>query len=206
MRRELFGHPGGEGLALQPAERARAPRAHGYWYPDGGAEPTDASDGSPYIPNEIAADLNVAAGALAGDVPSLARGARPARGSDPGPAVARGDDAVPFRRVLARLRPGAREELRRGHRPLGPEGNGHGTHTDLWHAPRERITVAMSWNDGGSTLTRRFCARSCPRLWDWLGTPTALVGFRAMIFTTKAEYGVRLLIQLGRQGTGIRSR
>ena len=52
MRRELFGHPGGEGLALQPSERPRPPRAHGYWYPDGGAEPTDASDGGPYVPNE----------------------------------------------------------------------------------------------------------------------------------------------------------
>ena len=32
-------------------------------------------------------------------------------------------------------------------------------------------------------------------------TPTALVGFTpAMIFTTKAEYGVRLLVQLGLQG------
>ena len=30
----------------------------------------------------------------------------------------------------------------------GHEGDGLGTHTDLWHAPRERITVAMSWNDG----------------------------------------------------------
>jgi Rrf2 family protein len=29
--------------------------------------------------------------------------------------------------------------------------------------------------------------------------PTALVGFRTVFFTTKAEYGVRLLIELGRQ-------
>src|SRR3954449_12062158 len=32
-----------------------------------------------------------------------------------------------------------------------------------------------------------------------MATPTALVGFRPMFFTTKAEYGVRLLIQLGLQ-------
>ena len=33
MRRELFGHPGGDGLALQPSERPRAPRAHGVLVP-----------------------------------------------------------------------------------------------------------------------------------------------------------------------------
>src|SRR3954452_119999 len=32
-------------------------------------------------------------------------------------------------------------------------------------------------------------------------SPTVLVGFSLVIFTTKAEYGVRLLIQLGRQGS-----
>src|SRR6476660_6408503 len=31
------------------------------------------------------------------------------------------------------------------------------------------------------------------------GSPTALVGLSTMIFTTKAEYGVRLLVELGRQ-------
>ena len=29
----------------------------------------------------------------------------------------------------------------------GHEGDGLGSHTELWHAPRERLTVAMSWND-----------------------------------------------------------
>src|SRR5918996_5491051 len=33
-----------------------------------------------------------------------------------------------------------------------------------------------------------------------MGTPTSLVGFSAVIFTTKAEYGVRLLVQLGLHG------
>ena len=32
-----------------------------------------------------------------------------------------------------------------------------------------------------------------------VGSPTALVGLSTMIFTTKAEYGVRLLVELGRQ-------
>jgi D-alanyl-D-alanine carboxypeptidase len=149
MRRELFGHPGGEGLALQPSERPRAPRAHAYWYPDGGAEPTDASDGSPYIPNRIWAGVAAAAGALAGDVPSLARWAHGLLGG----------------RILAprsleemtKFRPGAfwlgyGLGLAKGSAGAvdlwGHGGDGLGTHTDLWHAPRERITVAMSWNDG----------------------------------------------------------
>ena len=148
MRRELFGHPGGEGLALQPSERPRAPRAHGYWYPDGGAEPTDNSDGSPYIPNQIWPGIAAAAGALAGDVPSLARWAHGLLGG----------------RILAprsleemtEFRPGAfwlgyGLGLAKGSAGAvdlwGHEGNGYGTHTDLWHAPHERITVAMSWND-----------------------------------------------------------
>jgi D-alanyl-D-alanine carboxypeptidase len=149
MRRELFGHPGGEGLALQPAERPRSPRAHGYWYPEGGAEPADTSDGSPYVPNEVWPELVAGAGALAGDVPSLARW---------GHGLLAG-------RILA---PRSLEAMTRFHSggfwlgyglglaknsagPIdlwGHEGNGHGTHTDLWHAPRERVTVAMSWNDG----------------------------------------------------------
>ena len=51
MRREVFGHPGGDGVAMQPAERPRPPHAHSYWYPDGGGTPVDASDGGPILPN-----------------------------------------------------------------------------------------------------------------------------------------------------------
>ena len=73
MRREVFGHPGEDGLALQPAERPRPPHAHSYWYPDGGGTPVDASDGGPILPYRALAALASAAGSLAGDVPSLAR-------------------------------------------------------------------------------------------------------------------------------------
>jgi D-alanyl-D-alanine carboxypeptidase len=73
MRRELFGHPGGDGLALQPAELAHEPRADSYYYPHGGAVPVDASDGGPVIPFRSLAGAAGTAGALAGDVPSLAR-------------------------------------------------------------------------------------------------------------------------------------
>ena len=61
MRRELFNHPGGAGLALQPAERPRPPLAHAYWYPHGVADPADLSDGSPYVPSrELAAVADTA--------------------------------------------------------------------------------------------------------------------------------------------------
>ena len=51
MRRELFDHPGGAGLALQPTELAHPPRAHSYWYPHGtGGRRADVSDGGPLLP------------------------------------------------------------------------------------------------------------------------------------------------------------
>jgi CubicO group peptidase (beta-lactamase class C family) len=74
MRRELFDHPGGAGLALQPAERSHPPRAHSYWYPHGiGGRRADVSDGGPLLPAHSWADAAWTAGARAGDVPSLAR-------------------------------------------------------------------------------------------------------------------------------------
>ena len=29
----------------------------------------------------------------------------------------------------------------------GHVGDGLGSHTELWHAPRERLTIAVTWND-----------------------------------------------------------
>ena len=74
MRRELFGAAGGDGLAMQPAERPRSPHAHSYWYPDGLTNPpADVSDGGPALPSRTLAGMASSAGGLAGDVPSLAR-------------------------------------------------------------------------------------------------------------------------------------
>src|SRR4051812_10347688 len=73
MRRDVLGAPGGAGLALQPAERAHPPLAHPYFYPSSGATPVDAKAAGPYLPSFAWADGAAAAGALAGDVPSLAR-------------------------------------------------------------------------------------------------------------------------------------
>jgi CubicO group peptidase (beta-lactamase class C family) len=72
MRRELFRTPGGGGLAMQPAERPCQPLAHVY-SPNGGGAPTDLATDGPYIPSLAWASGATTAGALAGDVPSLAR-------------------------------------------------------------------------------------------------------------------------------------
>jgi Beta-lactamase len=35
-----------------------------------------------------------------------------------------------------------------GDRPMwGHTGDGLGTHTELWHLPRENVTIAVAWND-----------------------------------------------------------
>ena len=89
------------------------------------------------------------AGALAGDVPSLARWAHGLLGGRILTPRSLGEMTrfhsggfwLAYGLGLAKSSAGAIDLW-------GHEGNGHGTHTDLWHAPRERITVAMSWNDG----------------------------------------------------------
>jgi D-alanyl-D-alanine carboxypeptidase len=34
------------------------------------------------------------------------------------------------------------------HEMWGHTGDGLGTHTELWYVPKERVTVAVAWNDG----------------------------------------------------------
>jgi CubicO group peptidase (beta-lactamase class C family) len=148
MRRELFGHPGGEGLALQPAEQPHPPRVHAYWYPHGGGEPADASDGGPILPYRAWANSAVAAAGLAGDVPSLARWAHELLGG-------RILKAASLREMTrfhnGQFWPGyglgLASDSANGVELWGHAGDGLGSHTELWHAPRERITVVMSWND-----------------------------------------------------------
>ena len=148
LRRRVFAHPGGDGLAFQPAERTRPPRAHSYWYPDGGGSPVDASDGGPVLPYRSLAATSGAAGALAGDVPSLARWAH---------GVFEGRVVRPASlREMARFRPGAFWEayglgLARDsfddRMMWGHGGDGLGSHTELWHLRREHLTLAVTWND-----------------------------------------------------------
>jgi CubicO group peptidase (beta-lactamase class C family) len=93
MRRELFGHPAGDGLALQPGELAHEPR---------------------HV---------IQPGSL---------------------------------REMARFHLGAfweayglglaRDSLDR-HTMWGHGGDGLGSHTEFWHLPRERLTIAVTWND-----------------------------------------------------------
>ena len=73
MRQELFAYPGGDGLAFQPAERPHAPLGHAYWHPDRTPDRVDVYDGSRLLPFRGDATMAFTAGALAGDVPSLAR-------------------------------------------------------------------------------------------------------------------------------------
>ena len=148
LRREALSHEGGEGLAFQPAELPHRPLAHSYWYPEGGGTPVDASEGGPVIPSRALAALASTAGAMAGDTPSLARW---------GDELFRGDVLEKGSlREMTRFRPGALWEeyglgLARdsfeGRDMWGHGGDGLGSHTEFWHLPRERLTLAVSWND-----------------------------------------------------------
>jgi D-alanyl-D-alanine carboxypeptidase len=147
MRRELFGAPGGDGLAMQPAERPHPPLAHAYFYPESGATPVDANASGPFVPSRAWAGAVSTAGALAGDAPSLARWAH---------ALLGGHILKPASlRAMSRFHPGAFWDAGLGlalssidDRPMwGHNGDGHGTHTELWHLPKEHVTIAISWND-----------------------------------------------------------
>jgi D-alanyl-D-alanine carboxypeptidase len=147
LRRYVLG-PGGTGLAFQPAERPNPPLAHPYFYPESGATPVDAKASGPYLPSLAWADGAATAGALAGDVPSLARW---------GHALLGGHLLKPASlHAMTRFHPGAFWDayglgLALSHvddRPAwGHGGDGFGTHTEFWHLPRENVTVAVSWND-----------------------------------------------------------
>jgi D-alanyl-D-alanine carboxypeptidase len=149
MRRELFDHPGGAGLALQPTERPHAPLAHSYWYPHGiGRGRVDRSDGGALLPFHSEAGAAWTAGALAGDVSSLARWAHELLG---------GHILKPASlREMSHFHPGAfwqgyglglAFDTIDGHKMWGHTGGGFGSHTELWHLPAEDLTIAVSWND-----------------------------------------------------------
>jgi D-alanyl-D-alanine carboxypeptidase len=149
MRHELFDHPGGEGLAMQPTERAHPPRAYSYWYPHGaGNRPVAVNHGGALLPSRSAASAGWTAGALAGDVPSLARWGQELLG---------GHILKPASlRAMTDFHPGAfplgyglglgRDTID-GHTMWGHTGGGFGTHTELWHVPADNLTIAVSWND-----------------------------------------------------------
>lgn len=148
MRRELFSHPGGNGLVLQPDERPAAPLAHAYWYPGSAAEPVDASDGGPLVPSRQWANLASSAGALAGNAPSLARwghellGGRILEPESLSEMTDFHDGTFWLGYGLGVARDFQVEREMWGH-----GGDGLGTLTEFWHLPEENVTIAVHWND-----------------------------------------------------------
>jgi D-alanyl-D-alanine carboxypeptidase len=154
MRHELFDHPGGAGLAMQPTERAHPPRAYSYWYPHGtGNRPVAVNRGGSLLPARSWASAAWTAGALSGDVPSLARWGQELLGGD----ILKPESL----RAMTRFHPGAfplgyglglgRDTID-GHTMWGHTGDGFGSHTELWHVPADDLTIAVGWND--DTLDR----------------------------------------------------
>jgi CubicO group peptidase (beta-lactamase class C family) len=129
------------------ATRKPGPRTAGAQYSNAGTDRADASDGGPILPFRAWVHAAVAAGGLAGDVPSLARWAHELLGGRIlSPASLKemtrfhdGDYWLGYGLGLASDASGGLEMW-------GHSGDGLASHTELWHAPRERLTVAMSWN------------------------------------------------------------
>ena len=148
MRRELFNQPGGAGLALQPGEQPRPPIAHSYWHPPGTVDQQDIHDGGAFLPSREIATLAGTAGALAGDVPSLAHWAHLLLGGKILTAeslreMSRFHDSDAWQGYGLGL---ALDSID-GHTMIGHEGAGFGSHSELWHLPRENLTIAVTWND-----------------------------------------------------------
>jgi D-alanyl-D-alanine carboxypeptidase len=146
MRREVLGDA--DGLAMQPGERTHAPRSTSYWYPRDLRRPVAANDGSALIPSRQYTLAAWTAGALAGDVPSLARW---------GQALFNNEIVEPSSlREMAKFHPteywdgyglGLARYSLDGREMWGNTGDGIGSHTEFWHLVKENVTIAVSWND-----------------------------------------------------------
>jgi D-alanyl-D-alanine carboxypeptidase len=148
MRREAFAHPGGDGLALQPAERPAPPLAHAYWYPRSVSEPVDVSDGGPLIPSRVWANLAGSAGALAGSVPSLARwGHELLGGRILEPESLREMTDFHDGAFWLGYGLGLARDHHEGRELWGHGGEGIGTYFEFWHLPEDDLTIAVHWND-----------------------------------------------------------
>jgi D-alanyl-D-alanine carboxypeptidase len=151
MRDELFSHPGGDGLAFQPAERPHPPLAHSYWHPDGTLDRADASDGSGLLPFRGYA-TGFTAAALAGDVPSLARWSHKLLSGnilepDSIREMTRFHDGGPWRGYGLGLARGLARTPEGNYELWGHGGVITGSITDLWHLPSKNLTIAIAWND-----------------------------------------------------------
>lgn len=147
-RRYVLNAPGGNGLAFQPGERAEPPHAHSYWYPDGVARQVDANDRSGLLPRRSITAMHSGAIGLAGDAPSLARwGSELLGGHVLKPSSLKQMQDIHQSTDWAGYGLGLAKWYVGDHELWGHTGDGLGTHTELWYMPRERVTVAVSWND-----------------------------------------------------------
>jgi D-alanyl-D-alanine carboxypeptidase len=146
MRREVLGDA--DGIAMQPGERTSPPRADSYWYPDDLRKPVAVNDGSAQIPSRQFSTMAWTAGALAGDVPSLARW---------GQALFDDEIVEPSSlREMTTFHPaefwdgyglGVAKLTFEDHLMWGNTGDGPGSHTEFWHLVKEDVTIAVTWND-----------------------------------------------------------
>jgi D-alanyl-D-alanine carboxypeptidase len=148
MRRMVLAAPGGAGLALQPDERPHGPLAHPYVYPGAFDHPVDAYDGSGFLPSRTEAGLDSTAAGLAGDVPSLALWGHALFGGHVLKAASL-RQMTHFHEFtdLEGYGLGTMLDTLDGHVLWGHLGHSPGTHTELWHLPREDLTLAVAWND-----------------------------------------------------------
>jgi D-alanyl-D-alanine carboxypeptidase len=147
-RRNVLRVPGGDGLAFQPAERPARPHAHAYYYPHGVGRPADVNDPSGVLPRRSLATMASGAMALAGDVPSLARwGSELLGGRVLEPSSLREMQDIHPSGFWAGYGLGLAKWDVDDHELWGHSGDGIGTHSELWYLPKERVTVAVAWND-----------------------------------------------------------
>jgi D-alanyl-D-alanine carboxypeptidase len=147
-RRNVLGAPGGDGLALQPGERPAPPHAHSYGYPDGVSRQVDLNDRSGLLPRRSLTTMASGAIGLAGDVPSLARWGSELLGGHvlELSSLQEMQDVHPGG-FWAGYGLGLAKWYVDDHELSGHTGNGIGTHSELWYMPKERVTVAVAWND-----------------------------------------------------------
>ena len=147
-RRDVLSAPGGDGLAFQPGERPAPPHAHSYWYPNGVGRPVDVNDRSGLLPRRSLTTMASGAIGLAGDVPSLARwGSELLGGHVLEPSSLQEMQDVHQGGFWAGYGLGLAKWSVDDHELWGHTGDGIGTHTELWYMPKERVTVAVAWND-----------------------------------------------------------
>jgi D-alanyl-D-alanine carboxypeptidase len=148
-RRDVLNAPGGDGLALQPDEPAARPYAHSYWYPRGVGRPVDVYDHSGVLPSRAAlATRFVGPVGMAGDAPSLARwGSELLGGRVLEASSLKEMQDVHNSEFWAGYGLGLAKWYVGDHEMWGHTGDGIGTHSELWYLPKERVTIAVAWND-----------------------------------------------------------